>query len=139
MLDGITFTDIRQELSADEPITGMQTGCPIVVKGDAVTSAVIQNCTVVDFQKQAVTIDAQNAKALIDNNTITGVGPTTVTAQNAVVIWSCGADSVVSGNQISELCYTGNSTATGIMSCEGAEFTAEGNTLHNVQKTDRVL
>ena len=128
-LNGITFKDIRHD-----PISGMQCGLPIVANGNETTEVNIINCEIVDFQKQAIRIQTPNAKVTISNNTITGVGDTDVTAQNGIVIWSCGADSVVSGNQISDMRYTLDSaTSTGIMSCNGAAFKASDNTLTNIE------
>lgn len=128
-LNGITFKDIRHD-----PISGMQCGLPIVANGNETTEVNIINCEIVDFQKQAIRIQTPNAKVTISNNTITGVGDTDVTAQNGIVIWSCGADSIVSGNQISDMRYTLDSaTSTGIMSCNGAAFKASDNTLTNIE------
>lgn len=117
---------------SDAPISGDQNGVAVEVghAADNTTgSATIADNTIEDYQKNGVTVDGVNSWGDIEQNTIMGVGPTSVTAQNGIQI-SSGASGVIKNNTVSNNVYSpGTVTSTGILLC-GAAFTdTEGNTL----------
>lgn len=96
-----TIQDIR-----DEPFSGCQNGVAIMVGRQywsTTGTANIENNTIVGYQKGGIVVDNSGSNATITDNTITGVGATSVIAQNGIQI-SRGATATLSGNTV-----TGNS------------------------------
>src|SRR5262249_45520368 len=92
-----TITHVRHE-----PIDGCQEGNGIVAGtnlGAGVTVTIADN-TVVDYQKNGITVRGQGSTATITGNTVTGVGATAAIAQNGIQV-SRGASATVSGNIVS--------------------------------------
>jgi parallel beta-helix repeat protein len=83
----------------DDPFSGVQSGLGIYVQ-DA--TATITSNTVDNYQKAGIVVDATDgpAFATISNNTVTGVGLTSVNGQNGIQI-SNGASAWVSRNDVS--------------------------------------
>lgn len=95
------------------PITTVQAGRGISV--DFASAALIQNNVVTNYQKTGIRINGAGTCANVINNTITGVGPTPLLAQNGIQI-SRGATANVENNTVTGNNYTGaDAVATGIL------------------------
>ena len=91
--DGIV--DIR-----DEPLSGCQNGIGIIV-GSSTNSATatIVNNMLSTYQKNAMVIQHAGTSATVTGNMVSGIGPTTLIAQNGIQV-SSGAVATISGNQV---------------------------------------
>lgn len=70
---------------------------------------------ITDYQKGGIAVNEWGVTATITGNTVTGYGPTGVTAQNGIQV-GYGASAVVSGNRVSGNSYTGDGwSASGIL------------------------
>lgn len=100
----------------DPTFGGTQHGIAIYARNtDGVTRTVnIRNNTISNYQKGGIVVSGTGLSANIINNTITGVGPTSMIAQNGIQIGD-GADALISGNTISGNWYTGLNESTGIL------------------------
>ena len=81
--------DNRIQDVRDEPFSGCQNGIAIAVGRQAWTTsgtATIASNTIVGYQKGGIVIDGAGSNATITNNTVTGAGTTSVTAQNGIQI-----------------------------------------------------
>ena len=65
----------------------------------------INGNTVTNFDKNGITVSYAAANAQIENNIVTGVGPTDVIAQNGIQV-GYGATGTISGNTVSGMIYT---------------------------------
>lgn len=128
-----TIRDIR-----DTPFSGNQHGVGIYAYNDdavARTLHILDN-TVTGFQKTGIAANASDTNRLtvdIQRNTVTGQGPTTVTAQNGIQVWANAGEGVVADNIISGIAYdnTLNPTkwvATSILNYY-ADLDTTGNTI----------
>jgi parallel beta-helix repeat protein len=103
IITGNHITHIR-----DNPLSGDQNGVAILV-GRAFEgqtgSAVISQNTIDDYQKGGIVVSNIGSSAMIDHNTITGVGPTALIAQNGIQV-SSGANATISHNVVSGNIYT---------------------------------
>ena len=61
---------------------------------------------VTNFDKNGITVSYGAANATIENNTVTGVGPTDLIAQNGIQL-GYGATGSIKENKVSDLIYTG--------------------------------
>jgi parallel beta-helix repeat protein len=107
---GTTVAHIHQNAST----FGLQTGGGIQVGGTGsqavgqVGHATITDCTVTDYQKVGIIIGRSGSSGTITGCTITGVGPTPLTAQNGIQIGpGTAAGAAVSNNTISGNQFTG--------------------------------
>ncbi|KPL00846.1 MAG: hypothetical protein AMJ91_02890, partial [candidate division Zixibacteria bacterium SM23_73_3] len=94
----------------DDPFSGAQHGVGIYSYNDTGGSYTI-NVTgtyVEDFQKTGVALSGSSLTANVENCTVVGQGPTTVTAQNGIQI-SFGAGGTVTDCSVSDIAYTGGS------------------------------
>lgn len=91
------------------PVTGLQTGNGINV--DTGSSALIVGNTVTEYQKTGIRINGTGTCATLINNTVTGVGPTSILAQNGIQI-SRGATAAVENNTVTNNDYTGAGAAS---------------------------
>lgn len=92
----------------DNPFSGCQNGVAIFVGRASLNTngtADIKNNVIAGYQKNGITVSGEGSNATIDGNTITGVGPTTIIAQNGIQI-SNGATAEIIGNTISGHSYT---------------------------------
>ncbi len=97
-------------LNPDGSLTGCQEGHGIYVDSGSGGSAslTVEYNSVHDFDKSGIDAFGNGTTLVAKYNTVTGVGPTTATAQNGVeVIY--GASAVVNNNTISAVDYTPNS------------------------------
>jgi hypothetical protein len=109
----LSFT--RIEDIRDEPFGGCQNGEGIRVGARGGVGgpghATIDNVIVEDYQKNGITIsgagDGAGTTARVTNSTVTGIGPTTVIAQNGVQV-SGGAAATISNSVIRNHDYTPN-------------------------------
>jgi parallel beta-helix repeat protein len=121
--------DNRIEDIHANPFSGAQAGIGIYV-GDPTltTTSLIRDNEIVDYQKGGIVVEGAAASATLRNNTVTGVGPTGVIAQNGIQI-SDGADALVTHNTVSGNSYTNflQNVATGILLIEAGEVTVAHN------------
>ncbi len=102
-----TVKDIR-----DEPLSGNQYGYGIEVGKynntfpyvNQVGHATITNNTVFGYQKNGIEIEGAGSSGMITSNTVTGAGPTTVTAQNGIQIRR-GATGTIENNIVTGNAY----------------------------------
>lgn len=110
-------------LNPDGSLTGCQEGHGIYVDSGSggAASLTVEYTSVHDFDKSGIDSFGNGTILTAKYNTVTGVGPTTLTAQNGVeVIY--GAAAVVNNNTISAVDYTpSSSSATGILFYQAGE------------------
>jgi parallel beta-helix repeat protein len=117
----------------DTPFDGVQEGIAIDVgraRDHTTGTATISHNTIDNYQAGGIIVDNTGSGAEIDHNTILGVGPTTLIAQNGIQI-SRGATADVSHNDISGNQYTPAPQATGILLFNPGAVTLDHNTLSN--------
>ena len=91
-----TIADIR-----DNPLSGCQNGVGIIVGSSSNSAAAtITNNTLTNYQKNGMVVRHAGTNATISDNVVTGVGPTTLIAQNGIQV-SDGAVASIDGNQVS--------------------------------------
>jgi parallel beta-helix repeat protein len=130
-LSNLTILNVQ-----DNPFSGAQHGVGIyALNDDAVDRTInIVNTVIEDFQKNGIALRGDGLTVNVQGNTVTGKGPTGVTAQNGIQI-SGGATGTIEGNIVSEIYYTGAGwTASGIL-IDTASGTVEvrDNTITNSQ------
>ena len=96
----------------DTPFSGAQHGNAILVyNDDAIAREVnIFGNDVTDFQKNGITANGAGLTANISNNTVTGIGQTTTTAQNGIQLGWSATGSII-GNTVKDIWYTGSGWA----------------------------
>lgn len=136
----IVGTTERNQL-LPEGLQGCQDGLGIFVESDntSVDKISITNNTVTNFDKNGITVDHKGANADIVANTVTGMGPTDVIAQNGIQV-AYGATANITGNTISNLIYSPETTgSSGIImydlqaSVYAAPSTVQKNHITNAQ------
>ena len=98
----------------DTPLDGMQRGVGIYAynaDGSPRTLDVIGN-TILDYQKNGMALSGNNLVVDVENNTVTGAGPTDQIAQNGIQV-SYGATGKVKGNKVSGNYWTGKYAGPG--------------------------
>jgi len=122
----------------DTPFSGVQHGVAVYAYNDNGTDRNINilNCTVQDFQKNAIALNGTNAICRVEGCVVTGAGDTTVTAQNGIQLgW--GAGGTIKSNTVGDIRYTGpNWSASGILGYGdygSAPINVEDNTVSNTQ------
>lgn len=127
-VDNVTLRDIRCTADGGE-VCGVQYGRAILVSGAG--DVTVTNSSITAFQKQAIDLNT-TGKVTISGNTITGVGPQAVIAQNGIVLRSGSA--AVTDNVISGLSYTAEGKwkygSVAVYALEGvSSLTVTGNTI----------
>ncbi len=102
--------DSRIESIRDDPLSGCQNGVGVMVgrvwydeASDSTATATIENVTIVDFQKSAVTVTGDASDATIEDSTLTcsGSDADDTIAQDAIQIWQAASADIV-GNEIAD-------------------------------------
>jgi parallel beta helix pectate lyase-like protein len=113
----------------DQPaLDGSQHGVGIAYRVNPATqlggSGTASDDTVLDYQKDGILANGGGASATITGNTVTGIGPTSVIAQNGIQV-SRSATASVTGNSVSGNIYTQNPACApaGVGSCVGVVAT----------------
>jgi cytoskeletal protein CcmA (bactofilin family) len=133
-LDGLDIEHIRDG-GVSGTLDGVQGGTGVEgFNDDGVARTVtLENSTIADFQKNAVAFLGGDLTAVVDTNTITGAGNTTLIAQNGVEFFGLNGGTVtgsITNNTISGFSYGQNTTvATGILLSGASGTNVEGNTL----------
>lgn len=136
-LQHLDVTDVR---AASDAFFGCQQGIGIRVgrqsTGDVAT-AKLNDVTVTGYQKGGIVVDNTGSDAVIDHSSVTGRGPTDLTAQNGIQI-SRGATATISHTTVKDNVYTPQSvTATGLLIYQAGRVTITQNTFnHNDIGTD---
>lgn len=121
----------------DTPFNGSQHGNAVYAYNNTGGPFAIEvgNCTVSDFQKNGITMNGTGLTADVHGCTVTGQGPTTVTAQNGIQV-AFGAGATLTANAVSGIGYTGtnNAVASGLLLYgPGAATTVSGGSVTNSQ------
>jgi len=146
LIDNVTVTGIREGDAGfgNQRNTGIyvaNTDIDAIATPDNVdlaglNSIEIRNSTVTNFQKGAIVI--VNANVNIHDNTVTGMGGTTWTAQNGIQV--SGSTGTINDNTVSGIGYTGSSWAASvILTFYNNGLVIDGNTLTGSGSTDLVL
>jgi hypothetical protein len=108
VIDNNVITDIR-----DNPLSGLQQGTGINVDTG---SALIVSNTITNYQKTGIRVNGVGSCSTVFGNTVTGVGPTPIIAQNGIQI-SRGATAIVRNNTVTGNIFTGpgGDISTGIL------------------------
>ncbi len=131
---GGTIRDLEIKAVRNSPLDGAQGG--LAIYGYDVTTArtlnIIKN-NIYDFQKNGITLRGAVMTALIDSNTISGIGSTAITAQNGIQI--SDGKGTISNNHLRAIYYSGlNYVAAGILSFDNADtLSIKANTLDTCQ------
>jgi nitrous oxidase accessory protein NosD len=116
---------------------GCQSGDAIFVEttGGGTSRVEITDNSVNDYQKNGITANNPGTNASIDSNTVTGIGPTTGAAQNAIQIGFGATGSVTNnsiGNNIWSPCVSPSNcstNATGVLVFESDGIDVENNSI----------
>lgn len=118
----------------DTPFSGAQHGNGILVYNDDGTAREVNifGNDVSNFQKNGITANGADLTANIYNNTVTGIGQTSITAQNGIQLgWN--ATGSITGNTVSDIWYTGSGWAASgyLLTDTTGVITFENNTVTN--------
>jgi hypothetical protein len=122
----LKLTDSSIVHAGANPINGCQGGIGIQigmswaepVEGGAAT-ATLTNDTVSGYQKNGITVDGAQSKAVITSTTVTGAGETHTIAQNGIQV-SFGAQAKITESTVSGNEYNPSYEATGILFYDAA-------------------
>jgi hypothetical protein len=116
LIESITVKGVR-----DNPIDGMQAGNAIYAYADAspTRNLEVSQCTVLDFQKNGITINGSYLVGNVHDNIVTGAGPVNFIAQNGIQ-FGYGATGVIANNEVSGFSYTPNPESDGILIYQAA-------------------
>ncbi len=115
---------------------GCQAGQGIYIETDGVggtANVTVSDSHVANFNKNGITARSAGTSALIDGNTVFGIGPTPDIAQNGIQV-SFGATGTVTGNVVGDAVYTGPSYgSSGILVYASPNVAVTNNTVSNTQ------
>ena len=135
-ISGNTVTNV-----GSKTLTASQNGYGVGIIGMATNgigrTVTAENNTVNNFQKNAIVMYGSNITGNVNSNIISGIGATSSSVQNGVVMQQ-GARGAVFGNTISNIGYTPTDYAsTGILLYNaGAGIQVAGNTITGTNTTD---
>ena len=139
---GGTMNAVQVENVEDSSLDGNPTyGIYADADNGTARSLEVTGSNVHDFQKNGITVGGADLTVNINENTVTGAGPTSAIAQNGIQIGSgaqgiIGSLTAVDGNSVSGIDYTGGGSyvATSILSVgAGASVTIENNIVTGAQ------
>ncbi|MGA7914228.1 MAG: NosD domain-containing protein [Candidatus Acidiferrales bacterium] len=109
---GIVAHNAVRHVRLGSSFDGCQSGNAIEVEssGSGHASVTITNNTVDTYQKNGITANEPGTRVSIDENTVTGVGPTLGAAQNGIQI-GFGAHGTITGNSVANNVYSPCSSA----------------------------
>jgi hypothetical protein len=111
----------------DPTLPGMQYGDGIYYTNGA--TGTISGVQVNHYQKNGIVVTGTGTSVSVTGNTVTGLGPTNVIAQNGIEI-AHGASAVVTGNTVSGNSYTpGTWTACGLLFFQAGGVKQQANNL----------
>ena len=121
----------------DNPLSGSQTGVAIQVgqypysSVNQIGTASITNNEVFGYQKVGIAVENTGSSATVTGNTVTGIGPTTTTAQNGIQLRR-GATGIIKNNVVSGNAWDGPTwSAFGIgVTYPGPGVVVQGNTVN---------
>ena len=132
---GGTISNNTVENIMDTPFSGAQHGVAIYAYNTDGTLRTLNvfNNTIVDFQKTGIALAGDDLTVNVDGNTVTGAGPTAVTAQNGIQV-AYGATGSVANNNVSDVWYSPAIwTASGILLYDSGPVIVSGNDVTNSQ------
>ncbi len=144
---GGSLTDMLVTGVRDEPFSGSQHGVSVYAYNDDGGPYAIDliGVEVADMQKTGIALGGEGLTATVDNCTVTGQGPTTVTAQNGIQM-AYGTGGSITNCNIADIGYTGGSwIASGVLLYDGTTVDITGGSITNCQvsvvyqETDGVL
>lgn len=85
----------------------------------------IESNNISDYQKGGITVNGAGSSATVTGNTVTGLGPVHIIAQNGIQFGFGATPGTVSGNSVSGNIYTQNGSCapSGVFSCVGVVST----------------
>ena len=103
MVDSVEVKDVR-----DTPFSGAQHGVALYAYADNGTDRTLEvkGTNIHDFQKNGMALNGSNLAVNVHHNTVSGYGPTTVTAQNGIQV-GYGASGTVAKNSVSNVSWLG--------------------------------
>jgi nitrous oxidase accessory protein NosD len=114
-LEGITFQNASgsiervavRNFKLGTGLGGCQSGTGIFVQsgGGMISNVEIDDSTIHDFQKNGITANEIGTRASIQNNVVTGIGPTTAIAQNGIQI-GFGAGGEIERNLVTNTVFS---------------------------------
>jgi hypothetical protein len=125
-----TVTRVR-----DNPFSGVQHGVAVYCYNNTSGPYALEvgSVTMADFQKNAMALNGTGMTVNVHDCTITGQGPTTVTAQNGIQV-SFGAGGTLTNDAISAINYTPNSAAScGVLVYQSTNVAISGGSVSNCQ------
>jgi hypothetical protein len=113
---GTISNDTAENQLLPRGFRGCQNGLGILVENQTINTpqVKINKNTVINFDKNGITVSYPAAKASITNNTVTGRGPIDSAAQNGIQL-GYGATGTIKGNTVSNFIYSPAPIAAGIL------------------------
>lgn len=133
-LERVTVRNFR--LFGGVNLAGCQSGSGIFVQsgGGMMSQVTVSRSTIHDFQKNGITANEVGTQVAINENVVTGIGPTTGAAQNGIQI-GFGAGGSITGNTATNNVWspctavsTCQAAATNILVTQSDGVTVRGNT-----------
>jgi parallel beta-helix repeat protein len=126
-------TDTVKNIELPPADFGCQDGLGVYVASDpgSTSSVTMNGLTVSAYDKNGITCRDTGTSCGVSNSTVTGIGPTSLIAQNGIEAYHTES-AVLQGNTVSDNIYTGGGAgneATGLLLWDVGSLTATNNTL----------
>jgi parallel beta-helix repeat protein len=126
-------TDTVKNIELPPADFGCQDGLGVYVASDpgSTSSVTMNGLTVSAYDKNGITCRDTGTSCGVSNSTVTGIGPTSLIAQNGIEAYHTES-AVLQGNTVSDNVYTGGGAgneATGLLLWDVGSLTATNNTL----------